>query len=156
MPASTKACRHGFSADILTLKTASYAVMHLVVAIAVAYALTLDWRKALAIGIVVAFAGINLLGVRAVTRFAIPVALTAAAEASLASMGASSAVISVVSANGVAASTGPITDETAPTASCSGGGTFTGEGGNGAPCTGTGSGIVTPAPRLTPMASRNT
>ena len=64
-------------------------------------------------------------------------------------MGASSAVISVVSANGVAASTGPITDETAPTASCSGGGTFTGEGGNGAPCTGMGSGIVTPAPTLT-------
>ncbi|HTN25495.1 MAG TPA: amino acid permease, partial [Solirubrobacteraceae bacterium] len=37
----------------------------------------------LAIAIVVAFAGINLLGVRAVTRFAIPVALTAAALALL-------------------------------------------------------------------------
>lgn len=44
-------CHHGFGSDLLSLKTASYAVMHLVVAIAVAYALTLDWRKALAIGI---------------------------------------------------------------------------------------------------------
>ncbi len=33
-------------------KTLSYAVMHLVVAIAVAYVLTSDWRKALAIGII--------------------------------------------------------------------------------------------------------
>ena len=48
-------CRHGFSADILNLKTASYAVMHFVVAILVAYALTLDWRKALAIGVVEPF-----------------------------------------------------------------------------------------------------
>lgn len=48
-------CDHGFSADILSLKTANYAIMHLTVAIAVAYALTLDWRKALAIGIVEPF-----------------------------------------------------------------------------------------------------
>ncbi|MEQ8433791.1 MAG: DUF2061 domain-containing protein [Oceanicaulis sp.] len=33
-------------------KTASYALMHLVVAMAVAYALTRDWRAALAIGLV--------------------------------------------------------------------------------------------------------
>lgn len=33
-------------------KTASYAVMHFIVAIAVAYALTRDWRAALAIGII--------------------------------------------------------------------------------------------------------
>lgn len=50
-----RACDHGFSADILSLKTASYAIMHLFVAILVAYALTLDWRKALAIGIVEPF-----------------------------------------------------------------------------------------------------
>lgn len=51
----TAACRHSFSADLLTLKTATYAIMHLTVAILVAYALTLDWRKALAIGIVEPF-----------------------------------------------------------------------------------------------------
>ena len=34
------------------LKTLTYGVMHLVVAIAVAYALTRDWRVALAIGII--------------------------------------------------------------------------------------------------------
>lgn len=33
-------------------KTASYALMHLIVAMAVAYALTRDWRTALAIGLV--------------------------------------------------------------------------------------------------------
>jgi uncharacterized membrane protein len=33
-------------------KTASYALMHLIVAMAVAYALTRDWRAALAIGLV--------------------------------------------------------------------------------------------------------
>ncbi len=33
-------------------KTLSYAIMHLAVAIAVAFALTGDWRKALAIGII--------------------------------------------------------------------------------------------------------
>ena len=49
------ACNHGFKSDLLSLKTASYAIMHLVVAIAVAYALTLDWRKALAIGILEPF-----------------------------------------------------------------------------------------------------
>ena len=43
---------HDFSATIFSAKTASYALMHLVVAIAVAYALTQDWRKALAIGII--------------------------------------------------------------------------------------------------------
>lgn len=36
----------------LYLKTATYATMHLTVAIAVAYALTRDWRIALAVGIV--------------------------------------------------------------------------------------------------------
>ena len=36
----------------LYLKTATYATMHLTVAIAVAYALTRDWRVALAVGIV--------------------------------------------------------------------------------------------------------
>ncbi|MFP4520329.1 MAG: DUF2061 domain-containing protein [Oceanicaulis sp.] len=35
-----------------TAKTASYAVMHLLVAMAVAFALTRDWRAALAIGLV--------------------------------------------------------------------------------------------------------
>ena len=50
-----RSCNHGFSADILSPKTATYAIMHLVVAILVAYALTLDWRKALAIGIVEPF-----------------------------------------------------------------------------------------------------
>ena len=50
-----QACSHSFSASIFSAKTASYAVMHLVVAIAVAYALTLDWRKALAIGIIEPF-----------------------------------------------------------------------------------------------------
>ncbi len=34
------------------LKTATYGVMHLTVAIAVAFALTRDWRLALAVGIV--------------------------------------------------------------------------------------------------------
>ncbi len=51
-----RSCSHGFSADLLSLKTASYAMMHLAVAILVAYALTHDWRKALAIGIVEPFA----------------------------------------------------------------------------------------------------
>ena len=50
-----RACHHGFGADVLSLKTATYGIMHLVVAILVAYALTLDWRKALAIGIVEPF-----------------------------------------------------------------------------------------------------
>lgn len=48
-------CNHGFKADVLSMKTASYAVMHLVVAIAVAFALTQDWRKALAIGLIEPF-----------------------------------------------------------------------------------------------------
>lgn len=48
-------CSHGFRSDLLSVKTGSYAVMHLLVAIAVAYALTLDWRKALAIGILEPF-----------------------------------------------------------------------------------------------------
>lgn len=48
-------CSHSFGADLLSPKTASYAIMHLAVAIAVAYALTLDWRKALAIGIIEPF-----------------------------------------------------------------------------------------------------
>jgi uncharacterized membrane protein len=50
-----RGCNHGFSADLLSLKTASYAVMHLVVATLVAYALTLDWRKAMAIGLIEPF-----------------------------------------------------------------------------------------------------
>jgi uncharacterized membrane protein len=40
---------------VLGMKTASYAIMHFAVAILVAFALTLDWRKALAIGIVEPF-----------------------------------------------------------------------------------------------------
>jgi len=36
----------------LALKTATYATMHLTVAIAVAYALTRDWRIALAVGVI--------------------------------------------------------------------------------------------------------
>ncbi len=36
----------------LALKTLTYASMHLTVAVAVAYALTRDWRIALAVGIV--------------------------------------------------------------------------------------------------------
>ncbi len=36
----------------LALKTLTYASMHLTVAVAVAYALTRDWRVALAVGLV--------------------------------------------------------------------------------------------------------
>lgn len=36
----------------LALKTLTYATMHLTVAVAVAYALTRDWRVALAVGLV--------------------------------------------------------------------------------------------------------
>ncbi len=36
----------------LALKTATYAAMHLTVAVAVAYVLTRDWRIALAVGII--------------------------------------------------------------------------------------------------------
>lgn len=50
-----RACSHGFTADVLSMKTASYAVMHLTVAILVAFALTQDWRKALAIGLLEPF-----------------------------------------------------------------------------------------------------
>ena len=39
----------------LALKIASYGVMHLVVAILVAFALTRDWRVALAVGMVEPF-----------------------------------------------------------------------------------------------------
>ncbi len=49
------ACAHSFRVDLLSPKTASYAVMHLIVAIAVAFALTQDWRKALAIGLIEPF-----------------------------------------------------------------------------------------------------
>ena len=85
------------------------------------------------------------------------VALTGPAEASLASTGSSTGVISVVSTNGVAASTGPSAAETAPSVVSRGGtltgeggnGTKTGEGGNGAPCTGAATGIVMPPPTLT-------
>lgn len=48
-------CMHSFSADLLSMKTGSYAVMYLLVAIAVAYALTLDWRQAIAIGLIEPF-----------------------------------------------------------------------------------------------------
>lgn len=48
-------CNHSFSAAMVSAKTISYALMHLTVAIVVAYALTLDWRKALAIGVVEPF-----------------------------------------------------------------------------------------------------
>ena len=36
----------------LAAKTATYATMHLTVAVAVAYALTRDWRVALAVGLI--------------------------------------------------------------------------------------------------------
>jgi uncharacterized membrane protein len=36
----------------LALRTASYSAMHFVVAISVAYAITLNWRAALAVGII--------------------------------------------------------------------------------------------------------
>jgi len=36
----------------VALKTASYSLMHLIVAIAVAYAITQDWRAALAVGLI--------------------------------------------------------------------------------------------------------
>lgn len=48
-------CSHGFTAQLLSWKTASYSIMHLCVAIAVAFALTQDWRKALAIGVIEPF-----------------------------------------------------------------------------------------------------
>lgn len=38
--------------DLLTLKVVSYGLMHMTVAIAVAFALTRDWRAALAVGII--------------------------------------------------------------------------------------------------------
>jgi uncharacterized membrane protein len=41
--------------NVTLLKTATYCLMHLVVAIAVAYALTRDWRVALAIGVLEPF-----------------------------------------------------------------------------------------------------
>ena len=41
--------------NITLMKTATYCVMHLVVAIAVAYVLTRDWRVALAIGVLEPF-----------------------------------------------------------------------------------------------------
>lgn len=37
---------------LLALKTGSYSVMHLLVAIGVAYAVTQDWRAALAVGLI--------------------------------------------------------------------------------------------------------
>jgi uncharacterized membrane protein len=39
-------CGYRFISDLLSLKTASYGALHLIVEIAVAKALTLDWRKA--------------------------------------------------------------------------------------------------------------
>ncbi|GMM92617.1 DUF2061 domain-containing protein [Qipengyuania sp. MTN3-11] len=43
---------HGNCFKITCYKTGSYAVMHLMVAITVAYLLTRDWRAALAIGLI--------------------------------------------------------------------------------------------------------
>lgn len=43
---------HASCFKVTCMKTGSYAAMHFIVAITVAYALTLDWRAALAIGIV--------------------------------------------------------------------------------------------------------
>lgn len=43
---------HASCFKITCMKTGSYAVMHLMVAITVAYLLTRDWRAALAIGVV--------------------------------------------------------------------------------------------------------
>ena len=37
---------------LLALKTGSYSVMHLLVAVGVAYAVTQDWRAALAVGLI--------------------------------------------------------------------------------------------------------
>lgn len=37
---------------LLALKTGSYSLMHLTVAIAVAYLITRDWRAALAVGLI--------------------------------------------------------------------------------------------------------
>lgn len=37
---------------LLALKTGSYSLMHLTVAIAVAYVITQDWRAALAVGLI--------------------------------------------------------------------------------------------------------
>jgi len=77
------------------------------------------------------------------------VALTGPADASVVAPGSSTAVISVVSRNGVASSTGPSAGTTGSRAVSSGGGVFTGKGGNGPPWPGVGRGIVTPAPTLT-------
>jgi len=41
---------HANCFKITCMKTGSYALMHFIVAITVAYALTMDWRAALAIG----------------------------------------------------------------------------------------------------------
>lgn len=46
---------HASCFKVTCAKTGSYAVMHLMVAITVAYLLTQDWRAALAIGIVEPF-----------------------------------------------------------------------------------------------------
>ncbi len=43
---------HASCLKVTCMKTGSYAVMHFMVAITVAYLLTWDWRAALAIGIV--------------------------------------------------------------------------------------------------------
>jgi len=43
---------HASCFKITCMKTGSYALMHLMVAITVAYLLTRDWRAALAIGII--------------------------------------------------------------------------------------------------------
>ena len=77
------------------------------------------------------------------------VAVTGSAEVSLTTPTSNAAVISVVSRSGVAAGTEPGDSEAPPGAVSSDGGTLTGEGGNGAPCIGTGRGIEMPAPTLT-------
>lgn len=51
-PIDPRRFRRRRRAPRVAAKTASYAVMHLIVAMAVAYGLTGDWRAALAIGLV--------------------------------------------------------------------------------------------------------
>jgi len=48
----TKTAGRGRARSLRRFKPATYSVMHLIVAVAVAYALTRDWRIALGVGIV--------------------------------------------------------------------------------------------------------
>ena len=45
MSTGMERCSHRFISDLLSLETASYGAMHLIVAIAATNALTLDWRN---------------------------------------------------------------------------------------------------------------